>query len=105
MRFLLIITPCHQTANKLAAENKLAETVRGIIAEQKPEAVYFGPTDGQRTAYVVLNITDPSELPKFSEPWFLALGAKIVWIPVMNGADLEKAGPDIQQAAQKWGHK
>jgi len=56
----------------------------------KPEAAYFGPTGGARTAFFVFDMTDPSQLPAISEPLYTELNAHIEVMPVMNGDDLQK---------------
>jgi len=42
-------------------------------------------------------------MPALSEPLFLGLGATIQAHPVMVPEDLEKAGADLEQLAQKYG--
>jgi hypothetical protein len=81
------------------------KTLQGILAELKPEAAYFGLEDGKRTSYVVLNVNDPSELPKIAEPFFLYTGASLEITPVMTPQDLMKAGPDIAKAVQTYGRR
>src|SRR6185436_10045541 len=100
MRFLLKIVPCSKKAGELIKTGKLASTIQGILAEQKPETVYFVAENGKRTCYLVVNLSDASELPKFAEPWFLAFDAEVHFFPAMNAQDLEKAGPDIQHAVE-----
>ena len=56
----------------------------------KPEAMYFTTFDGRRTAFVIFDMSDPSDLPPFAEPFFMELEAAVEVAPVMNGADLEK---------------
>ena len=74
-----------------------------ILAEQKPEAAYFALEDGRRTAFLFLNLEDPSELPAIAEPWFLAFDAEIEAQPAMTAEDLQKAGPAIEAAVKNFG--
>jgi len=46
---------------------------------------------------------DSSEIPSYSEPWFLAFNAKVWFRPIMNPQDLAKAGPAIAKAADQYG--
>ena len=52
---------------------------------------------------LIVNMNDPSELPKIAEPWFLALNANIEATPAMVAEDLRKAGPAIEQAVKTYG--
>ncbi len=103
MRFMLKARMDTEKANELTKSGKLGETIGAILAEQKPEAVYFALEDGKRTAFLILNMDDPSELPAIAEPWFLAFNAEIESQPCMLPEDLQKAGPAIEAAAKKFG--
>ena len=59
-----------------------------------PEAAYFYPEGGKRTALMVFDMKDPSQIPSIAEPFFMGLDADISMTPVMNAADL-KAGLEI----------
>jgi len=91
----------NEVANKAAKEG--FPMLPKILEEQKPEAVYFTAEDGMRTCIMVVNMDDASEIPKIAEPWFLSLNAQIDVSPVMVPEDLEKAGPDIEAAVEKYG--
>jgi hypothetical protein len=75
--------------NKAIKEGLLAKTVLDFVAQMKPEACYFGPDEGKRTAYFFLNLTDPSMMPSVSEPFFMNLNASIEMTPVMNLDDMK----------------
>jgi len=38
----------------------------------------------------VFDVSDPSDLVPFSEPWFQELNAEVEFVPVMSGDDLQK---------------
>jgi len=103
MRVMMKVNMCVETGNKLARAGKLESTIKSILEEQKPEAVYFAADNGKRTAFVFLNLQDSSEIPKYSEPWFLAMNADIEMSPVMAPEDLMKGAPGIAAAVKKWG--
>jgi hypothetical protein len=75
------------TANKAVADGTMPKLLENMIAQVKPEAVYFTPTDGQRSCLIVFDMTDASQMPAVSEPFFQA-GAKVSLRPVMNLEDL-----------------
>jgi poly(3-hydroxybutyrate) depolymerase len=56
----------------------------------KPEAMYFYPEDGQRTAFIVFDMEGSWQLPAIVEPMFRELGASVHVTPVMTGEDLER---------------
>jgi hypothetical protein len=103
MRMLLKAQFPVEAGNAAAKTGKLAEILESILAEQKPEAAYFFADHGKRTALLVLDIQDASQLPAFAEPWFLALNASVEVIPAFTAADLPKIGAGIEQAVKKYG--
>ena len=103
MRVMLKVNMPVEEGDKLAKAGKLEETIMGILAEQKPEAVYFVANNGMRTAILFIIINDSSEITKYCEPWFLATNVFIEMTPVMPPDDLEKGAPAIIAAAKKYG--
>jgi hypothetical protein len=103
MRFLVKARMDVEAANALSRAGKLGSTIQSIVEDLRPEAAYFVADEGQRTAYLILDMEDPSQLPAVAEPWFLAFNADIEAQPAMIAEDLEKAGPAIEQAVKKYG--
>jgi hypothetical protein len=68
----------------------------------KPEAVYFTDDNGQRAAFIFLEMKDASQIPAIAEPWFLAFDASIEIHPVMVPEDLNRAGAAIENAVKKY---
>lgn len=102
MRFLLKAEMSVEMANAAAQSGSLPGTIQSILDDVKPEAAYFLASNGKRTALLVVNLKDASEIPALAEPWFLSFGASIEIVPVMIAEDLKKAGPAIEQAAKKY---
>lgn len=102
MRFLVKATWDIGAGNALAKKGAMAQTVQSILADLKPEACYFVADQGQRTAVLVVNLDDASQMPAVAEPWFLAMNARVDFQPAMRPEDLAKAGPDIEKAAKKY---
>ena len=75
MRFMVKLNIPVEAGNAAAKSGKLGTTIQSIIAEQKPEAVYFTDDAGQRTAYLFLEMSDASQIPAIAEPWMLAFNA------------------------------
>jgi hypothetical protein len=102
MRFLFKIS-IPVAAGNAAAKGDGFKVIQKILKQQKPEAAYFIAQGGRRTAILVIDMKDASEIPRIAEPWFLAMNAKIKVTPAMVPADLEKAGPAIAQAVKGFG--
>ena len=92
-----------ETANKAITDGSLGDTIGSILGDLKPEAAYFGLQEGTRTAFVVVDVTNSSEIPSLVEPFFLAFNASVEIFPVMLPEDLMAAGADIGAAVQKYG--
>ena len=101
MRMLLTVTIPHEPFNTLVRQKKAGAVVGKIIEDLKPEAAYFTEQDGTRGAILVINVTDPSRIPAFAEPFFLNFNADCRFRIVMSPDDLGRAGLDA--LADKWG--
>jgi len=102
MRFLLKVNIPVESGNAAAKAGKLGATIQSILAELKPEAVYFTDSNGQRAGYIFLEMQDASQIPAIAEPWFLAFNSSIEIHPVMTPDDLARAGAAIENAVKKY---
>ena len=102
MRFLVKVNIPVAAGNGAAKAGKLGTTIQSILADLKPEAVYFTDDKGQRTAFLFLDMQDASQIPAIAEPWFLAFNASIEIHPVMVPEDLARAGSAIEAAVKKY---
>ena len=102
MRMLVKVNIPVESGNAAAEAGTLGSTIQSILADQKPEAVYFSDERGMRTGYIFLDLAEASQIPAIAEPWFLAFNAAIEFHPVMVPADLAKAGPAIEAAVKKY---
>ena len=102
MRFLVKVNIPVDAMNASAKAGKLGTTIQSILADLKPEAAYFTDDNGQRTAFLFLEMKDASQIPAIAEPWFLAFNASIEIHPVMVPDDLSKAGSAIEAAVKKY---
>jgi hypothetical protein len=91
-----------EPGNAAAKSGKLGSTIQSILADLKPEAVYFTDDKGQRTGYLFLNLAEASQIPAICEPWMQAFNAAIELHPVMVPDDLAKAAPAIEKAVKKY---
>lgn len=88
MRMLMKATLPTPEGNAAIENGTLPKVIGETMDRLKPEAAYFTLENGQRTALMVFDMTDSSNMPVIGEPLFLKLGAHIELTPVMNAEDL-----------------
>jgi hypothetical protein len=91
VRVMMKVSIPVESGNKGVKEGILPRTVMAFVEQMKPEACYFGPEGGRRTAFFFFDLKDPSMIPTAAEPFFTNLNASIEMSPVMNLEDM-KAG-------------
>ncbi|WP_329274906.1 hypothetical protein [Streptomyces sp. NBC_01451] len=90
MRVLLKAQFDTEKGNEGIRSGKLPELLKETLDHLRPEAAYFGPEDGCRTCWMVIDLEDSSQIPPIAEPFFTHFGAKVSFTPVMNADDLQK---------------
>ena len=100
MRIMLTASFPHEPFNSLVRENKAGQIIKKILDDLKPEAAYFTEQHGTRTAVLFINLTEPSQVPKFAEPFFLSFNADCRFRIAMTPEDLGKAG--LEDLGRKW---
>ena len=100
MRFLLKISVPNEPFGAYVKDASADKKMQVILGEIKPEAAYFTAVDGRRTAFLVVNIDQASQIPSILEPWFLQFDAEVEFYPIMLGEDLGKA--DLTSVGKKW---
>lgn len=96
MRMLLKINTPAEKGSEAFKSGAMKRTFEKMIKELKPEAVYFFPEDGKRTALMVFDMKDSSQLPAIVEPVVASLGADFYFTPVMTPKDLERGFKDVE---------
>lgn len=91
MRTMMRVTIPVEHGNRAVKDGTLPKAMQAMMQEHKPEAAYFTPINGGRTAFIVFDLKDSSDIPRIAEPLFQALNAAVEFWPVMNAEDL-KAG-------------
>jgi hypothetical protein len=90
MRTMIRITMPVEAGNKGIQDGTLQKTIMEALERLKPEAAYFLPDRGLRSALLVVDLKDTSDIPGIVEPFFSKLNAAVELIPVMNAEDLRK---------------
>jgi len=100
MRMLLKVKIPHDKFNAAVKDGSAGKKMQRILAELKPEAVYFTEHEGHRGPILIVDVAEPSRVPTFTEPWFLQFNADCEFHIVMSPEDLAKAGLD--ELGKKW---
>jgi len=100
MRMLLHVRIPHEEFNAAVRDGSVGRKMKQILDETRAEAVYFTEYDGRRGAIMIINIKDPSEVPKFAEPWFLSFNADVQFHIAMTPEELGRAG--LEEIGKKW---
>jgi len=100
MRFLFRVSMPVEKFNQAVRDGVAHEKLGQILEATKPEAAFFTAKEGNRTAFLVVNLANASDIPSIAEPWMLHFDASIELLPVMTPQDLQQAGLD--KIAKKW---
>jgi hypothetical protein len=100
MRMLIHVKIPNKEFNAYVKDGSVGKKIKRIFDDIKPEAVYFTEYDGRRGLIFIVDVPEPSAVPKIAEPWFLMFNAEVQCHIVMSPDDLEKAGLD--NLAKKW---
>ena len=90
MRTLMKVKMDTEAGSRAIADGSLPQLMQETLGALRPEAAYFGPENGVRTAFIVFDMQDPSQLPAITEPLFSKVKATVEMFPVMNQEDLQK---------------
>jgi hypothetical protein len=103
MKYIMKVRMSLEKGNEATIDPQFGHKMNELLTEIKAEAAYFTTICGQRGAYIVVNMNDPSEMPGIAEPFFLWLNAEVDFLPVMRPEDLAKAAPAMGAAGKKYG--
>jgi hypothetical protein len=90
MRVMARISMPVEAGNRAIRDGTVGALMQRAAERWKPEAMYFTAFDGRRTAFMVFDLPDASDIPPFAEPFFTALEADVELAPAMDGEDLQK---------------
>lgn len=100
MRMLLQVEFPPEPFNTLVRKGTAGSMLGKIVEELHPEAAYFTESHGHRSAMLVVDVNQPSDVPRFAEPFFLHFHADCRFRIVMGPEDLQKA--DLEGLGKKW---
>jgi hypothetical protein len=102
MRWMIKFSVPVDAGNELVTSGKIGQNFQSLIEDFKPEAAYFFPENGQRSGFMIVNMTDSSDLAKVAESFWHGLHADISVTPVMNGEDLAKGLSGIEGIIKRY---
>ncbi len=100
MRMLMLVQFPIEPFNTAVRNGSVGKKIKEILEATKPEASYFTERCGHRGGIFVVNVNDPSDVPKLAEPWFLDFHAEVEFRIVMSLEDLGHAHLAI--LGKKW---
>jgi hypothetical protein len=92
MRMLLEFELPVEPFNSMVRDGTAGQKLQEILGEIKPEAAYFTERDGHRGGILVVDLADPSQVPRLAEPFFLVFKALVKFRVCMTPEDLGRAG-------------
>ncbi|MCL5735465.1 MAG: hypothetical protein M1274_07730 [Actinobacteria bacterium] len=102
MRMLVKFSMPTDVFNEYVRDGTAASMLEKLVGALQPEAAYFVAMEGVRTALVVADVKEPSEMVKAAEPFFLAMEAGVEFYPAMTAEDLKKAAPYFDIALKEF---
>jgi len=90
MRTMMKIKMDTEAGSRMIADGSMPQLLQEMLGRIQPESAYFGPEGGVRTAFIVFDLQDSSQLPALTEQLFSKLNAQVEMFPVMNQEDLQK---------------
>ena len=91
MRCIVIARIPTEAGNQMLKNpDELMKTFENYLNNVKAEAAYFSEDKGERTLYIVVDISSADMMPAIGEPLY-ALGARVEMHPAMVPEDLKKA--------------
>jgi hypothetical protein len=100
MRMMMLVQFPIEPFNGAARSGTLGSKMKQILDTVKPEAAYFSERNGKRGGVFIVNINEPSEVPRLAEPWFLTFNAEVEFRVCMTPEDLARA--NLDELGKKW---
>lgn len=101
MRMLMHVDLPLEPFNSAVRDGTAGEKMQRILEATEPEAAYFSEQDGKRGGVLVVDVDEPSDVPRLAEPWFLTFEASVQFRICMTPEDLGKA--NLEGLGATWG--
>ena len=81
MRVMAKVAIPVESGNQAVKDGSIGTVIQRAAERWKPEAMYFTEFDGRRTAFIVFDLPDSSDIVPFCEPFFQELDANVQDLP------------------------
>ena len=102
MKYIMKVKIPNAHGNEVMKDPEFGTKMKRVLDEVKAEEAYFTTIDGCRGSFIVVNMSDSTQMPLLAEPFYLWLNADVDFIPVMTAKELSQAAPTIESAAKKY---
>ena len=89
MRFIVRTTLSPEAGNKAVSDPNFLKNIQGFIENNRAEAAYFSPLNGERSAIFIVDVPSVDRVPVIAEPFF-RMGARVEFHSAMNFEELKK---------------
>jgi hypothetical protein len=79
----------NEAGNRAVKDPNFIKNIQAFIDNYKADAVFFGPSNGDRSANFIIDMPSSDMMPTIAEPFF-HMGARVEMQPVMNFDELKK---------------
>ncbi|WP_300670560.1 hypothetical protein [Desulfoluna sp.] len=100
MKMLMHVTFPHEPYNTLVKKGTAVILLDEILEEIKPFSAWFTEENGRRAAILIVNVTNASVIPIYSEPFHLNFNADVHFRIAMSPEDLANSG--LEGLGKKW---
>lgn len=100
MRMIMLVQFPIEPFNTAVRNGTAGPKIKEILEATKPEGAWFTEREGHRGGVLVVDLASASDIPRFSEPWFLSFNAEVEFRPAMTVEDLAHA--DLGALGKKW---
>jgi hypothetical protein len=99
MQMIMEVEIPNEPFNTLVKKGTAAETLQGILDDIGPSAAYFSEQNGQRGAFLLVEVPEASRIPGLAEPFFVRFDANVKFCVCMTPEDFARSG--IEEIGRK----
>ncbi|MGA8731096.1 MAG: panthothenate synthetase [Terracidiphilus sp.] len=98
---MLMLIECPiEPFNTAVRDGSVGAKMKKILEDAKPEAAYFTERNGHRGGILIVEVANPSDVPRLAEPWFLTFNAEVEFRIAMTPEDLGRS--NLETLGKKW---